>query len=610
MSQKIQILQELEHIRLRPGMYIGDVATPKRLIGELVDNALDECLNGHSTKLVVKTEKLEKNLNKYTVRDYGRGLPTDLIPTGSIRIENGIETPEVDVAAKLLFLKLFSGGKFDKENYEISSGLHGVGLTVVNALSNSVIVTTRTRSMDKAYRIEFSQGIVISETYLDSEFEVGTEISCIPDPHVFTTTKAPIDERALKLAKLELPHVSFELDGVEVTPLKFEEIFPEQMIYSEPFVAEFDSKSVENLPVKYKGTRIRVYFNWVKDQFDVRWAGSVNLLSVNQGQHVKTARSCVTKALSSLIANRQARDFEIGLRLYVASFVPDVGFTSQSKENLSKADALKDLDKRIQQSIHTSIKSCDFGLIEAKILSYLESMNKLSSMELVKQVVKLGSGKVPNRNLGIGMFDCTARDRTDTELFIVEGDSAAGGLVKERDRKSQAILPLKGKVLNVSASNDFKRILKNKELKALINCIGVGLRDLEDTDRRRYDRIIIFSDADPDGQQIASLLIGAFGYLFPKLLKEGYVYMLKNPLYSQGGKFIYEEKDLNRKKPFDRFKGLGELDPDQLAEIALNKDKRTLIQLKIEEDYEVEDIINLVANPGPKKELMETHGLI
>lgn len=607
-TQNIKIKSEIDHLRSKPTMYIGSVDSPRRLIGEIIDNALDESLNGHSSRTIIETGSDDLG-DFYKVTDFGRGLPLNRIGSGTQILLKGELVEGEDIAAKLIFIKLFSSGKFDKENYEISAGTHGIGLTAVNALCESLQIITESKGF--RYELNLSKGEVVSESLIEKEVQTSfTTIVAYPDKTIFGSTKCQLDERSLQLAKVEIPNCSITVNGEEVQPLKFTDIFQEPLLYPKEFTCEFKASDLAEIPNSCRGLRFKVHWNWSKDQFDNRNAGSVNLISVNRGVHCKVGRQVICKALSQLLTDRQPRDFELGLRYYVSSFLPDTAFSSQSKEDLTKSNSLTSLSAKIQESVYSVCKKLDWSVIDAKIRLYREMTNKLSSMELIKEVVKKGAGKVPNRNLGIGMYDCNSRDRKDTELFIVEGDSAAGGLVKMRDRKTQAILPLKGKVLNVGASSDLKRILGNAEIKSLVNCIGVGLREMEDTECRRYDRIIIFADADADGLNIAGLLLGAFGYLFPKLLAGGFVYMLKNPLYAQGGKFIYEESELNRRKPFDRFKGLGELDPDQLALIALDAKTRTLIQLKVDEDYEIEDLINLVSNAQPKRELMESKNLI
>ena len=595
MTQSVQVLDGIDHIRLRPAMYVSDVSTPKNLVREIIDNSLDECVNGHSKYLEVTTG-IGSGLNFYRVTDHGRGLPLYEMEVKG----------EVGIAAKFLFTSLFSSGKFTKDNYEISSGLHGIGLTAANALSAQLEVITV--SNGQFYRLVFEKGILVDEelrgTSQDGHF---TTITSWPDPTIFTSTKVNIDDRSLKIAKSQLPNVTMMIDGECVKPIEFKEIFPEEMIFSKNFEYEY-THSTGLSDVFCKGLKLKVMYNWSKSDYDFRYQGSVNLISVNSGVHIKTIKSLICSSIGQFGIEKS--DGETGLRIFVIAFLPDAEFGSQSKEKLERSHSLKHITPIVSVLLDKSLKgTTGFEVLKNKIMYFKEMNDKLSNMEIVKEKVKLGKGNTPSRNLGIGIYECSSRDRHDTELFIVEGDSAGGGLVTKRDRKTQAVLPLRGKTLNVSASENIKRILGNREITAMINSIGAGIRGGEDLNCRRYDRIILISDADPDGLNVTSLILGALAYLTPKLLCSGRVFLIKAPLFKQGELYLNDDNYLDKSKPFSHFKGLGEMPPDDLAFIALNKSNRNLIQLTSSMS-EIQCIINLVGTPESKKELMISRGLI
>ncbi len=597
-EQNIKILEEFDHIRLRPGMYIGVTDTPKTLVREVLDNSLDECLNGYSPSMSILTGKDDEG-HWAEVTDAGRGLP-------QYEMEDG---GEMQVAAKLLFVKLFSGGKFDKDNYQISSGLHGVGLTVCNALSHKLQVTTW--NGETRYELEFSRGLVVKESKSPDESASGTRVRIYPDAEIFTTTKFDVDTRSFQVAMTQRSGLSININGKEIEELKFSDIYTEPMLLPEPLILNYTHKEDTSHPTETdrNGFEFRVMMNWAEAEFDTRTVGSLNLISVNAGLHIRTAKNMVETVLHEKFGRFDPRDYSTGLRFHVSAFVPDPQFSSQSKETLTKSLSLQYSTGDILTKFRKSLKGIDFEPLLTKIEKYKHSMKKLSQMDFVNSVVKKGSGRAPSRNLGLGIYECTAKNRDNTELFIVEGKSAAGGLVMERNKSTQAVLPLRGKTLNVASSGDLESILSNTEIKAMVNSVGVGISPEEDMERVRYDKIIIFADADPDGKNIAGLILGAFCWLTPELAKSGRLYVLKTPLYKQGGKYLYTDEDLDKKKPFKRFKGLGEMNPDELAVVSLHEETRQLIQLDVNDDN-IDEILALVGTGRAKKELLTNRGII
>lgn len=578
-EQKIKVLSNMEHIRLRPGMYIGDTENCETLYREVIDNATDECMNGYSNSLKVDYLK-EDSMQGICVEDTGRGLPQYEV--------NGVP------AARLLFTELFSGGKFDHTNYKFSSGLHGVGMTACNALSAKTRITSWNGK--SKYYAETCRGELLKEEITPDSHPSGTRVEVFGDPEIFNSVKPKVDVTSLRIAKSQMPEVDVSLNGEIINPLAYSDLFNEEKLIEQEFKFNYETDDLKWL----------VIFGWSKHDFDCRSFGTCNLISVNRGLHLKLTRSAICEALEEKLGCPNA---DIGLRFHVAVYIPDANFSSQSKENLTKSESLKSSYAEVLKRLKKYLKEFDFEILRTKILKYKESMNNLSKSEFISSKVKKGSGKSPSRNLGLGIYECSAKDREGTELFIVEGKSAASGLVATRDTKKHAILPLRGKTLNVCSADDIERILNNKEIRAMVNTVGVGIYPDEDLDKIRYDKIIIASDADVDGANIAALVLGAFAYLTPELLKSGKIYRMKTPLYEQGGTYYYDDKGLDKKKSFNRFKGLGEMDPDQLAQIAFGEN-RILEQLIVTNDEELSYIKSLVGSGSTKKALLQERNLI
>lgn len=584
-EQDIKILSPIEHMRMRPDMYIGNSATCEILNRELLDNAFDECSNGFSKKLVISSIKDASGREGISVEDFGRGLPQHLT-------SEGIPT------CRLLFTEPYSGGKFDHANYKTSSGLHGIGLTACFALSSKLEIETF--NGESRYFAVCEKGVLKSEELSPSKRKSGTCVKLFADPEIFENTKPKIDKLSLRIAKLQMPDVDFEFNGESISPLAYSDLFQEKTLTDDKFEFSFEEEA--------SGFKFKLLFNWSKQDFDCRSFGTVNNITVNRGLHIKTARSVICNALIEKLGNANA---DIGLRFHVIASLPDQRFSSQDKENLTKADSIKTFADTIQKKLKAYLKDFNFEMLALKILKYKESIDNLSKTEFINSKVKKGTGSKPNRNLGPGIFECTAIDREGTELFIVEGKSAASGLVEQRTTSKHAILPLRGKPLNTCSvgESNYKRIFGNNEISLLVNTVGEGVYPHEDIDSIRYDKIIIFSDADPDGKNISALILGAFAFLMPGALKAGKVYTLKTPLYAQNHTYHYDQSTLDTSKPFSRFKGLGEMNPEQLAEIAFG-DGRILQKLTVDSEEDINYIKDLVGKGSVKKELLQEHGLI
>lgn len=586
-EQKIKFLSELEHIQTRPGMYVGDVSTPKTLVRELIDNSTDEFLNGHATRIEIEVDPSFKH---YIVRDNGRGLPL-----------YKVEEFENQRAAKLLFTKLFSGAKFDHSAYTFSAGLHGVGLTVVNALSSEVWV--RVSKEGQLYSLSLVNGEAVRES-LDHPKTLtwwSTEVTCFPNSQYFKSLRAAIDTLPLQLVKGMFPKGTILLNGENIQPFDFRKSLETELVGSHAY----------SMKVALGTIIFEVHFGWSLDQNNAQTRGTVNLVS-STGWHERKALSALGKALCELAPDSIStpEDAQYGLRVFSNVFTQEPVFTSQTKERLSYInDEPPSFDKQLIEEFKKRLRAHEdvTEMVIRKIVTYKRQLAKLSDTELVSSVVRTGNDKRKGRGVGIDIWECTTTQRDKAELYIVEGQSAAGHVRKTRNVLTQAVLPLRGKPLNAVVADDLKQILENEEMLSLINCIGAGVSPHVDISGLRYGKILIAADADADGAQISNLILGALVYLIPEVVYAGHIYEVLSPLYEQDGKYFYEMTELNTRKHFERFKGLGSMNPDEVESTIVNPKTRRLRRITLDDR---ERILNIMQSSFEKKRIMLIHGII
>jgi DNA gyrase subunit B len=586
MTEKITVLSEIEHIRQRSGMYIGLTENPLHLCYELIDNALDEA-NAENAKNI----NLWISKNHFSIIDDGRGIPLHDL--------NG------EVAAIVTCTKLFSGAKFDKHAYKISIGLNGVGLVAVNALSTSMeLVVCRDK---KKLTATFSKGVLQKKSIQKSVDEVKksyTKIDFEADPEIFESTNleplVPIIEKRLRLAKTALDCNIF-FQSSEVKPYTNEELIGCTVLTAHK------SKTHELMVLGYKLESTNEDIN----------NGAVNLLPVDRGTHIQSLKKIIQEAWSPFIKDRNIRpaDVLIGCSAFISVIVDEPKYSSQTKEQLSSSNPVRlETYKEFVDAIRNYLAGHENqrNILLRKFEDYRASLDRLSSTAYINSVIKLGEldGENVSRNSSVPkLLDCSSPKRDFTELYIVEGASAKGPLKSTRNSSIHAILPLKGKILNV-IDRDIVSIMDNDEVRSIINGIGAGAYSKFDITRIRYGKIIIMTDADQDGLNILALLIGLFNYAMPELISAGHLYYAQMPLYGYyDKKFIpvYSEKDLPPKiKSFQRFKGLGEMNPDQIKEIAFVETVRKLVQVT-DPDKEV---TKLVGGSFLKRKLLVDNGIL
>lgn len=598
-ADSIAILEGLEAVRKRPGMYIGSVSTKglNHLIYEIVDNAVDEHLAGYCSEIRVTLEKD----GSATVSDNGRGVPVDLHSTGVS-------------AARVVYTTLHAGGKFDDSAYKTSGGLHGVGSSVVNALSTYMDVEISRDGYVHHDRYERGKPVIDLEDGLLPKLgktrKTGTKVNFLPDDTIFEKTKFRAEE--VKSRMHETAYLNPTLTIVFEDKRGSE---TERIVYHEPdgilgFIQDLNSKKeVVHEPVYFKGEaegiEVEVAFQYVNEFHENVLGFCNNIYNAEGGTHLTGFKTTFTTVMNQYSrelgilkekdANFTGADVRNGMTAIVSIKHPDPRFEGQTKTKLDNPDAAKACSKVTNDEI---IRFFDRNLETLKkVISCAEKAAKIRKTEeraktnlLTKQKYSFDSnGKLAN---------CESRDASRCEIFIVEGDSAGGSAKTARDRMYQAILPIRGKILNVEKAS-IDKVLANAEIKTMINAFGCGFSEGYGNDfdisKLRYDKIIIMADADVDGAHISTLLLTLFYRFMPELIYEGHVYIAMPPLYKAMPKkgeeeYLYDDKALERYRkthdgPFSlqRYKGLGEMDAQQLWETTLNPETRILKLVEIED---------------------------
>ena len=598
-ASSITVLEGLEAVRKRPGMYIGSVSTKglNHLIYEIVDNSVDEHLAGYCDTIKVTLEAD----GSATVEDNGRGIPVGMH-------EKGIS------AERLVFTTLHAGGKFDNSAYKTSGGLHGVGSSVVNALSTKL--TVRVKSGGCIYEDHYERGIPVMDLVdgllpvVGKTRETGTMINFLPDDTIFDKTRFKEDEVKSRLH--ETAYLNPKLTILFEDKRKEE---PEKVTYHEPegiigFIKDMNRSKETVHDVIYfsgesEGISVEVAFQYVNEFHENVLGFCNNIYNSEGGTHLTGFKTQFTNVINTYArelnilkekdANFTGADVRNGMTAVVSIKHPDPRFEGQTKTKLDNQDAAKAVAKVTGEEI---VRFFDRNLETLKnIIGCAEKAAKIRKTEekaktnmLTKQKFSFDSnGKLAN---------CESRDPSKCEIFIVEGDSAGGSAKTARNRMYQAILPIRGKILNVEKAS-IDKVLANAEIKTMINAFGCGFSEGYGNDfdisKLRYDKIIIMADADVDGAHISTLLLTLFYRFMPDLIFEGHVYIAMPPLYkampSKGEeKYLYDDKALEKyrkthKGPFtlQRYKGLGEMDAEQLWETTLDPERRMLKLVEIED---------------------------
>ena len=623
-ADQIQILEGLEAVRKRPGMYIGSTSSRglHHLVYEIVDNSVDEALAGYCKNINVTIN----GDNSITVIDDGRGIP--------VGINHKAGLPAVEV----VFTILHAGGKFGGGGYKVSGGLHGVGASVVNALSNWLEVTIYHEG--KIYRQRYERGKTIYKLKVIGECEpekTGTMVHFLPDDTIFEETVFDYD-----VLKTRIREIAFLTKGIRITlkDLRLEEPV-EKVFHYEGGIKEFvqylnKSKTPLYEDIMYfegtvNGVMVEVAMQH-NDSYTENTYGFVNNITTPEGgTHIVGFRNALTKTFNEYAhknkllkenePNLTGEDIREGLTAIVSVKIEDPQFEGQTKQKLGNSEARGAVDSVVSNNLELYLEqnpSVAKIIVEKSLLSQRAREAARKARDLTRRKSALDGMSLPGK-----LADCTDKNPANCEIYIVEGDSAGGSAKSARSRATQAILPLRGKILNVEKAR-LDKIYANAEIKAMITAFGTGIHDEFDISKLRYHKIIIMTDADVDGAHIATLLLTFIYRFMPELIKQGYVYLAQPPLFKiEKNKkvwYAYDEKELeailleigrDNNNKIQRYKGLGEMDAEQLWETTMDPENRVLLRVKMDEEASSELDLTFTTLMGdkvePRREFIEAN---
>lgn len=601
-ASQIQILEGLEAVRKRPGMYIGSTGSKglHHLIWEVVDNSIDEYLAGYGQMI-----KVTLNPNgSVMVEDQARGIPVDIHP------EKGIP------AAQLVLTTLHAGGKFDNSSYKIAGGLHGVGLSVVNALSEWLILEVHTAG--KIYRQRYQRGIPQTELEVVGKTKkTGTTISFLPDDMIFETVEFKFETLAHRFQESaflnsDLKIMISDQRGLEPRTVEYKYVggivaFIEHLNLNRTQLHKdiiFVEKQVED-----KNIQVAFQYNDGYNERIYSFANNIN--TEDGGYHVTGFKTALTKALNSWGRSNSAlkssdpsltgNDVREGLTAVINVKLPDPQFEGQTKSKLGNSDLRSTVESVVYDHLgyfFDTNPEVAKAIIDKSLQAVRARKALKKARELTKRKNALNSHSLPGK-----LADCSNRKPEKSEIFLVEGDSAGGSAKQARNREFQAILPLKGKPLNVEKAS-LDKVLSNGEIATIIAAFGCGIDAEFDISKLRYHKIIIMTDADIDGAHISTLLLTLFYRYMKPLIDNGYVYLAQPPLYkiSYGKKseYLYTDQQLqqylkkigNVKYTIQRYKGLGEMNPNQLWETTMNPENRNMQLVEIDDEWQADEIFD------------------
>lgn len=622
-ADQIQILEGLEAVRKRPGMYIGSTSSRglHHLVYEIVDNAVDEALAGFCTEIDVQINAD----NSITVRDNGRGIPV------------GIQKKAGIPAVEVVFTILHAGGKFGGGGYKVSGGLHGVGASVVNALSEWLDVRIYTDG--KIYNQRYEQGKVMYPLKVIGECsleEHGTEVTFLPDKEIFEETVYDYD-----ILKVRLRETAFLTKALKITLRDDREEKIEKTFHYEGGIKEFISYMNKGKTPLYdsviycEGTKENVYVE-VSMQHNDSYTENIytfvnNINTPEGGTHLTGFKNALTKTFNDYARKNKllkdsepslsGEDIREGLTAIISVKIEEPQFEGQTKQKLGNSEARAAVDNIVSEQLTYFLEqnpSVAKIMCEKSILAQRARAAARKARDLTRRKTALEGMALPGK-----LADCSNKDPEKCEIYIVEGDSAGGSAKTARSRDTQAILPLRGKILNVEKAR-LDKIYANAEIKAMITAFGTGIHDDFDISKLRYHKIIIMTDADVDGAHISTLLLTFLYRFMPELIKQGYVYLAQPPLYKlERNKkvwYAYSDEELNsilkevgrdNSNKIQRYKGLGEMDAEQLWETTMDPERRILLRVTMDEETTSEVDLTFTTLMGdqvePRREFIEAN---
>ncbi|ELS03803.1 DNA gyrase, B subunit [Xenococcus sp. PCC 7305] len=627
-ADQIQVLEGLEAVRKRPGMYIGSTG-PRglhHLVYEVVDNSIDEALAGHCTHIEIDIT----SEGAIKVTDDGRGIPV------------GIHSKTGKSALETVMTVLHAGGKFggSGSGYKVSGGLHGVGVSVVNALSEWVEVTVW-RDGDihlQRYEKGKAQGVLQSSPNADNPTQTGTSVHFFPDATIFTDTI----EFEYNVLAGRLKELAYLNAGVKITFTDNREAEPRQELYCyEGGIKEYVAymtreKQALHEDILYvaeekNGVTVEVALQWCIDAYSDNLLGFANnIRTIDGGTHLEGLKTVLTRTMNNFARKRNklkdsdknlgGENIREGLTAVISVKVPEPEFEGQTKTKLGNTEVRGIVDSLVGEVLKDYLEfnlGVGDAIIEKAVQAFKAAEAARHARELVRRKSVLESTTLPGK-----LADCSSRDPAESEIYLVEGDSAGGSAKQGRDRQFQAILPLRGKILNIEKTDDAK-IYKNNEIQSMITALGLGIKGEEfNPEQLRYHRIVIMTDADVDGAHIRTLLLTFFYRYQREMVDQGYVYIACPPLYKlERGRnhyYCYSDRDLQQKiaelpananYTIQRFKGLGEMMPQQLWDTTMNPETRMMKRVEIEDAAEADRIFTVLMGDrvAPRREFIETN---
>lgn len=620
-AESIKVLEGLEGVRKRPAMYIGSTGEEgiHHCVYEVIDNSVDEAMAGYGDKISV----ILHSDGSVSVEDNGRGMPVEVHPQFKI--------PAVEVA----LTKLHAGGKFDKESYKISGGLHGVGVSCVNALSSKLIVEIKREG--KIYRQEYSRGVAktkLKEIGTCPKNETGTKVIFVPDEQIFSVLKFKF-----KTLEARFREIAFLNAGLRII-LKEEATGKKEEFYASGGLIEFVkwiNKSRDVLhpkPIYFQkeidGTVVEVAIQY-NSGYRENIFGFVNTINtIEGGTHVSGFKTALTRVVNDYVKKKgmlkngdtlMGDDVREGLTCVISIKLPDPQFEGQTKTKLGNSEVKGLVDSMVTTALAEFFEenpAVAKRIVSKSLDSAKARLAAKKAKDLVRRKNAFSLGGLPGK-----LSDCSSKKNEETELYIVEGESAGGSAKNARDKNTQAILPLRGKILNVEKSNP-ARALSSEEITNMITAIGTGVGEQFDISKLRYKRVVIMTDADVDGEHIKTLLLTFFFRFMPDLIKEGHVYAAMPPLYRIRKKkdhYVYSDEELKSLMAeklsqglgsgVTRFKGLGEMSLNQLWDTTMNPKSRKIKKIYIEDAVEADRIFSMLMGDDvqSRKEFIQENAL-
>lgn len=615
-AQKIQVLKGLEAVRKRPAMYIGDVSTRglHHLVYEAVDNSIDEAMAGYCTQVEVTIHKG----NSVSVLDNGRGIPVDIHPT--------LKKPAVEV----VMTTLHAGGKFDQKTYRVSGGLHGVGISVVNALSEWLEVEVYRDG--KVYYQKYERGIPKSKlTITGTKKGTGTKVTFYPDRQIFKKVKFNFDVLSQRLRELAFLNEGLSLSLVDGRTGESRQFRSKGGLGAFVEYLDQNRNSLHKKPIFLRGEKekciVEIAFEYNDSYTENIFSYVNNIHTMEGGTHLIGFKTALTRTLNNYAQRNNllrgvdftlsGEDVREGLTAVISVKMLEPQFEGQTKTKLGNSEVRGIVESILGEGLSAYLE--DNPPVARKIIEKCLSSAKAreaarKARELTRQKSALDGGSLPGK-----LADCTIKDPKHCEIYLVEGDSAGGSAKQGRDRRFQAILPLRGKILNVEKAR-LDKILNNEEIRTIVTALGTGIgTDEFDASRVRYGKVIIMTDADVDGAHIRTLLLTFFFRYMRELVELGHIYIAQPPLYritkNKEEYYAYddEERDEMMKKlgkndvQIQRYKGLGEMNPDQLWRTTMDPERRTILKVTIDEAFEADRLFSILMGDKvePRRKFIE-----